>query len=66
MTLPRGLTVEQRFPDTVYATGTMTVHALTLYFRRLQGGSLRESEKVATFERVTVAGLPAYTTCRFD
>jgi hypothetical protein len=60
--LPRGLTVEQRFPDTVYATGPMTVHALTLYFRpRLQGGSLRESENVATFEHVTVAGLPAYT-----
>jgi hypothetical protein len=60
--LPRGLVVEQRYPDTVVATGTMSVHALALYFRpRLQGGSLRESEKVATFEHATVAGLPPYT-----
>jgi len=60
--LPRGLAVEQRYPDFVYATGTMTVHALVLYFRpRLQGGSVRESETVATFEHVTVAGLPPNT-----
>jgi hypothetical protein len=62
VTLPRGLAVEQRYPDTVYAAGTMAVHALVLYLRpRLQGGALRESEKVATFEHVTVAGLPPYT-----
>jgi hypothetical protein len=60
--LPRGLTVEQRYPDFVYATGPMTVHALVVYFRaRLQGGSVRESETVATFDRVTVAGLPPNT-----
>jgi hypothetical protein len=60
--LPRGLAVEQRYPDFVYATGSMPVHALVLYFRaRLQGGALRESETVATFEHVTVAGLPPNT-----
>jgi hypothetical protein len=60
--LPRALAVEKRYPDFVYATGPMTVHALVLYFRpRLQGGSLRESEKVATFEHVTAPGLPPYT-----
>jgi len=66
--LPQGLVVAHRYPDTVEATGTMTVHALVLYFRsRLQGGSLRESEKVATFEHVTTPGLPPYTelTIRF-
>jgi hypothetical protein len=60
--LPRGLVVGHRYPYAVDGTGTMTVHALVMYFRpRLQGGSLRESEKVATFEHVTVAGLPPYT-----
>ncbi len=60
--LPRGLDVEKRYPDYIYATGTMTVHALVLYFRsRLQGGALRESEKVATFEHVTTPGLAPYT-----
>jgi hypothetical protein len=60
--LPRGLAVEKRFPDFVDATGPMTVHALVMYLRpRLQGGSLRESETVATFERVTTAALPPYT-----
>jgi hypothetical protein len=60
--LPRGLTVDQRYPDTVYASGPMTVHALVLYFGpRLQGGSLRESATVATFERVSAPGLPADT-----
>jgi hypothetical protein len=56
--LPRGLAVDQRYPDTVYASGPMTVHALVLYFGpRLQGGSLRESDTVATFERVSAPGL---------
>jgi hypothetical protein len=60
--LPRGLAIEKHYPDFVYATGPMTVHALVLYFRpRLQGGALRESEKVATFEHVTAPGLPPYT-----
>ena len=60
--LPRGLTVEQRYPDTVYASGPMTVHALVLYFGpRLTGGSLRESATVATFERVSAPGLPLDT-----
>jgi hypothetical protein len=60
--LPRGLAVEKRYPDYVYATGPMTVHALVVYFRsRLQGGSLRESDTVATFEHVTTPGLPPYT-----
>ena len=60
--LPRGLAVEQRLADTVYASGPMTVHALVLYLRpRLQGGSLRESERVATFDHVTAPGLPPRT-----
>jgi hypothetical protein len=60
--LPRGLAVEQRYPDTVYASGPMTVHALVLYFGpRLHGGSLRESDTVATFERVSAPGLPPDT-----
>jgi hypothetical protein len=60
--LPRGLTVEQRYPDTVYASGPMTVHALVLYFGpRLQGGSLRESATVATFDRVSAPGLQPNT-----
>jgi hypothetical protein len=62
LTLPRGLVVEHRYPDTLEAGGPMTVHALVLYLRpRLQGGSLRESERVATFEHVTTPGLPPYT-----
>jgi hypothetical protein len=37
----------------------MTVHALVKYFQaRLQGGSLRESEAVATFEHVSQPGAP--------
>lgn len=60
--LPRGLTVEQRSPGFVTATGPMKVRALVLYFRgRLQGGSLRESDTVATFEHVTTPELPQYT-----
>jgi hypothetical protein len=60
--LPRGLAVERRRPDFVYATGPMTVHALVLYFRaHLKGGSVRESETVATFEHVTTPELPPYT-----
>jgi hypothetical protein len=60
--LPRGLTVEERYPDTVYASGPVTVHALVLYLRpRLQGGSLRESPTVATFEHVGTSGLPPNT-----
>jgi hypothetical protein len=60
--LPRGLTVGHRYAYAVDGTGTMTVHALVMYFRpRLQGGTLRESDRVATFEHVTVPGLPPYT-----
>jgi len=60
--LPRDLVVERRYPDTVYASGPMTVRALVLYFApRLQGGSLRESATVATFERVGAPGLPPDT-----
>jgi hypothetical protein len=60
--LPRGLTVEERYPDTIRASGPMTVRALVLYLRpRLQGGSLRESATVATFEHVTTPGLPPNT-----
>jgi hypothetical protein len=56
--LPRGLTVEQRFPDVVYASGPMTVHALVLFFRpRLTGGALRESATVATFEHARAPGM---------
>jgi hypothetical protein len=60
--LPRGLEVEQRFVDVVHASGPMPVHALVAYFRpRLQGGSLREGERSATFEHVTASGSPPNT-----
>ncbi|HEY1693512.1 MAG TPA: hypothetical protein VGG39_15195 [Polyangiaceae bacterium] len=60
--LPRGLEVQESFPDVVHASGEMSVHALVTYFRaRLQGGSVREGERSATFEHVTAAGAPPDT-----
>jgi hypothetical protein len=56
--LPRGLVVEERYPDLVTASGPMTVHALVQYLRpRLKGGSFREGDHVATFEHVTTPEL---------
>jgi hypothetical protein len=55
--LPRGVTIEHRYVDTVELSGTMSVHALVKYFHaRLQGGSLREGSDVATFEHVIQPG----------
>ncbi|HEY6462135.1 MAG TPA: hypothetical protein VIY73_18340 [Polyangiaceae bacterium] len=60
--LPRGLEIQESFPDVVHATGEMPVHALVTYFRaRLQGGSVREGERSATFEHVTAPGAPRDT-----
>jgi len=57
--LPRDLKVERRYPDTVYASGPMNVHALVEYFRpRLRDGALREGKDAATFEHVHVPGQP--------
>jgi hypothetical protein len=52
--LPRDVLVERRYPDIVYASGPMPVHALVAYFQpRLRGGSVREGPSAATFEHVS-------------
>jgi hypothetical protein len=57
--LPRGVLVEERYVDTVHASGPMPVRALVRYFQaRLKGGSLREGEAAATFEHVSQPGAP--------
>jgi hypothetical protein len=57
LVLPRGLEVESRNVGTVVASGSMTVRALVKYFQpRLEGGSLREGETVATFEHLKAPG----------
>jgi hypothetical protein len=60
LALPRGLLVEESLPYVVHASGPMSIHALTAYLRpRLDGGSLRESATVATFEHVRTPGMTA-------
>jgi hypothetical protein len=57
--LPRGVLVERRYPDIVYASGPMPVHSLAAYFQpRLRGGSLREGPSAATFEHVSQPNEP--------
>jgi hypothetical protein len=59
VTLPRGLRVDGVFADEVIASGALTVHPLTQYFRaRLQNGDLREGAGSATFDHVTAPGKP--------
>jgi hypothetical protein len=59
ITLPRDLRVKGTFVDVVYASGQVSVHALTQYFRaRLEDGSLREGAQASTFEHVRVRGKP--------
>jgi hypothetical protein len=58
--LPRGMRVDARFVDAVYASGPVLLHPFVQYVRsRLQGGDLREGETSATFEHVSVGGQPA-------
>jgi hypothetical protein len=57
--LPRGMQVTASFVKVIYANGPASVHALVQYFRaRLEGGSLREEDRVATFEHVKGRGQP--------
>jgi hypothetical protein len=57
--LPRGLQVDERFVDTIHASGPVSVRALARYFRpRLTGGFLREGERSATFDGATAPGSP--------
>jgi hypothetical protein len=57
--LPRAAVVKETFVDVAYASGPVSVHALARYFRRrLNGGTLRESQAAATFEHVSVPGRP--------
>jgi hypothetical protein len=57
LTLPRGLHVDGRIGNEVFASGTLTVHPVVQYFQaRLTGGDLREGAAASTFEDVRATG----------
>ena len=60
LTLPRGLTVDQRLPGVVTASGPVGPQPLVTYLRaRLEGGAIRQKDGATTFEHVKPAGQAA-------
>lgn len=57
LTLPRGLTVDQRLPGVVTTSGPVAVPPLIAYLRaHLEGGSMSKKDNATTFEHVKLLG----------